>query len=250
MPSDEAAVWEYGTADRLAAAASGVAKKLRKINPAERRQERRNVLKVSAARAAESGSEDISRKWAILNGHGNRPGYSIYAQRTSTTETQGSCGAVGAQEGNFQYSPLARTKILIERVHPCLLTRFALHQGEFHEQKRLALLCPGGWRSLHLGDTGSRSKLHAESELHEPQFNLSAYYGGQNITINECMDPNSPSCAWADAVAVPAAPDAANTSLPAACRQMITQLRFATIPSARGPTVHSKLHLVAGRECR
>jgi len=40
MPSDEAAVWEYGTADRLAAAASGVAKKLRKINPAERRQEK------------------------------------------------------------------------------------------------------------------------------------------------------------------------------------------------------------------
>jgi len=52
-----------------------------------------------------------------------------------------------------------------------------------------------------------------------PQFNLSAYYGGQNITINECMDPNSPSCAWADAVAVPTAPDAAKyflaCSLPA-----------------------------------
>jgi len=43
-----------------------------------------------------------------------------------------------------------------------------------------------------------------------PQFNLSAYYGGQNITINECMDPNSPSCAWADAVMVPTTDDAAN----------------------------------------
>ncbi len=144
MPSDEAAVWEYGTADRLAAAASGVAKKLRKINPAERRQERRNVLKVSAARAAESGSEDISRKWAILNGHGNRPGYSIYAQRTSTTETQGSCGAVGAQEGNFQYSPLARTKILIERVHPCLLTRFAPPPGRIPRTEETGAVMP--WR--------------------------------------------------------------------------------------------------------
>ena len=52
-----------------------------------------------------------------------------------------------------------------------------------------------------------------------PQFNLSAYYGGQNITINECIDPNSPSCAWADAVMVPNADDAAKyflaCSLPA-----------------------------------
>lgn len=52
-----------------------------------------------------------------------------------------------------------------------------------------------------------------------PQFNLSAYYGGQDITINECMDPNSPSCAWADAVMVPNLNDAANyflaCSLPA-----------------------------------
>lgn len=43
-----------------------------------------------------------------------------------------------------------------------------------------------------------------------PQFNLSAYYGGQNITINQCIDPNSPSCAWADAVMVPNEDDAAN----------------------------------------
>jgi hypothetical protein len=41
-----------------------------------------------------------------------------------------------------------------------------------------------------------------------PQFNLSAYYGGQNITINQCIDPNSPSCAWADAVMVPNMADA------------------------------------------
>jgi hypothetical protein len=41
-----------------------------------------------------------------------------------------------------------------------------------------------------------------------PGFNLSAYYGGQQITINECIDPNSPSCAWADAVMVPTLPDA------------------------------------------
>jgi hypothetical protein len=25
-----------------------------------------------------------------------------------------------------------------------------------------------------------------------PKFNLSAYYGGQNITINQCIDTNSP----------------------------------------------------------
>ncbi len=42
-----------------------------------------------------------------------------------------------------------------------------------------------------------------------PQFNLSAYYGGQDITINECIDQNSPSCAWADAVTVPTMADAA-----------------------------------------
>ena len=41
-------------------------------------------------------------------------------------------------------------------------------------------------------------------------FNLSAYYGGQDITINQCIDPNSPSCAWADAVMVPTEDDAAN----------------------------------------
>ena len=43
-----------------------------------------------------------------------------------------------------------------------------------------------------------------------PPFNLSAYYGGGNITINQCIDPNSPSCAWADAVMVPNMDDAAN----------------------------------------
>lgn len=48
-PSDEAIVWEYGTADRFAAAASGIAKKLGKINPAGRRQETERCLKVSAA---------------------------------------------------------------------------------------------------------------------------------------------------------------------------------------------------------
>jgi hypothetical protein len=52
-----------------------------------------------------------------------------------------------------------------------------------------------------------------------PQFNLSAYYGGQDITINQCIDPNSPSCAWADAVTVPNMADAAKyflaCSLPA-----------------------------------
>ena len=52
-----------------------------------------------------------------------------------------------------------------------------------------------------------------------PRFDLSAYYGGQNITINECIDPNSPSCAWADAVMAPTLPDAAKyflaCSLPA-----------------------------------
>lgn len=37
-----------------------------------------------------------------------------------------------------------------------------------------------------------------------PKFNLSAYYGGQNITINQCMDPNSGGlCAWADAAQAP-----------------------------------------------
>ena len=41
-----------------------------------------------------------------------------------------------------------------------------------------------------------------------PLFNLSAYYGGQKITINQCIDPNSPSCAWADAVMVPNESDA------------------------------------------
>ena len=54
--SNEAALWEYGTSDCLAAAASGVAKKLGTINLAEeRRQEPERCLKVSAARAAESG---------------------------------------------------------------------------------------------------------------------------------------------------------------------------------------------------
>ena len=43
-----------------------------------------------------------------------------------------------------------------------------------------------------------------------PPFNLSAYYGGGSITINQCIDPNSPSCAWADAVMVPNMDDAAN----------------------------------------
>jgi hypothetical protein len=42
----------------------------------------------------------------------------------------------------------------------------------------------------------------------DPKFDLSAYYGGQTITINECMDPNSPSCAWADAVSVSMTADA------------------------------------------
>ncbi len=40
-----------------------------------------------------------------------------------------------------------------------------------------------------------------------PQFNLSAYYGGQDITINQCIDPNSNFCAWADAVTAPTLPD-------------------------------------------
>src|SRR5271157_2862852 len=54
------------------------------------------------------------------------------------------------------------------------------------------------------------------SSCMNPRFDLSAYYGGQNITINECMDPNSPSCAWADAVMVPNMADAANYFL--ACK--------------------------------
>ncbi len=57
------------------------------------------------------------------------------------------------------------------------------------------------------------------SSCMNPQFNLSAYYGGQDITINQCIDPNSPSCAWADAVMVPNMDDAAKyflaCSLPA-----------------------------------
>ncbi len=39
-----------------------------------------------------------------------------------------------------------------------------------------------------------------ESSSCMPQFNLSAYYGGQNVNINKCIDPNSSSCAWADVV--------------------------------------------------
>jgi hypothetical protein len=78
-----------------------------------------------------------------------------------------------------------------------------------------------------------------------PRFDLSAYYGGQNITINECIDPNSPSCAWADAVMAPTLPMPQSTSLPAACRQMETQLHFATIPECRGP--HSTLQVATCR---
>jgi hypothetical protein len=38
------------------------------------------------------------------------------------------------------------------------------------------------------------------SSCQNPAFNLSAYYGGQNVKINKCIDSNSSSCAWADAV--------------------------------------------------
>ncbi len=84
-----------------------------------------------------------------------------------------------------------------------------------------------------------------------PQFNLSAYYGGQDITINECIDPNSPSCAWADAVMVPNMADATKyflaCSLPANASP-IALCYYSGVPGA--PTEHSKLHLVAGRQCR
>src|ERR1700741_3613610 len=69
-----------------------------------------------------------------------------------------------------------------------------------------------------------------------PQFNLSAYYGGQNITINQCIDPNSPSCAWADAVSAPTIADSTKyflaCSLPANARP-IALCYYSGVPGAR-----------------
>jgi hypothetical protein len=68
-------------------------------------------------------------------------------------------------------------------------------RGWSHYGLALAVLC--------LLSVQAVAQCTASPSCMNPKFNLSAYYGGQNITINQCIDPNSSSCAWADAAQAP-----------------------------------------------
>ena len=50
------------------------------------------------------------------------------------------------------------------------------------------------------------------------------------MTINECIDQNSPSCAWADAVTVPTMADAAKYLLPAGQRKLNCTCYYSGVP--------------------